>query len=213
MVKGRIPLYVSYLTPITLIILGNFLILCLVLQSIGKEKNLQKTKQMKKITKVRIAAALSVLMGITWIFGFLSFWKLTVPFQFVFCIFNSLQGFFIFVFFCARIKDVQNEWKQVFSRIAKRVHSCCQFFKRKHSAVVVFKKAYSTDKTALLSDETGTPTSYDSHEPLQESTSDFLGDSTVSVNYFSKAKLGETVVHWKAKRHELQWNLSHSVNI
>ena len=78
--------------------------------------------------------------------------------------------------------------------------------------MVVFKKTHNTDKTALLSDETGTPTSYDSHERLQESPSDFLRDSTVSVNYFSKVKLGETIVHWKAKRHELQWNLSNSIN-
>ena len=65
---------------------------------------------MSNITKIRIAAACSVLMGTTWIIGLFAVGVLTFAFQVIFCVLNSLQGFFIFVFYCARSKDVRKEW-------------------------------------------------------------------------------------------------------
>ena len=111
--KGK-PFYVSYLTPIMLTIGTNLVVLALVLRALFKKASVTKDKYMDVSTKARIVAACSVLMGVTWIVGLFAVDELTLTFQIIFCIFNSLQGFFIFVFYCAQNKEVQREWKKCF---------------------------------------------------------------------------------------------------
>ncbi|CAB4006858.1 adhesion G- coupled receptor G6-like [Paramuricea clavata] len=41
-----------------------------------------------------------VLLGLTWIFGILAINDAKLAFQYLFCIFNSLQGFVVFIMFC-----------------------------------------------------------------------------------------------------------------
>ena len=132
MVKGT-PFYVGYLTPILIVITSNFVVLFMVCHSLGKQPNLQKSNHMKMITKVRIIASLSVLMGSTWIFGLFAVGKLTLPFQMIFCALNSLQGFFIFTFYCARNKDVRNEWRHCVARIDQSFRLCCRSSQRKQN--------------------------------------------------------------------------------
>ena len=62
------------------------------------------------IAKVRIAAGCSILMGLTWVIGLFAVADLKFAVQVLFCVFNSLQGFFIFIFYCARNQDVRKEW-------------------------------------------------------------------------------------------------------
>ncbi|KAJ8024356.1 Adhesion G-protein coupled receptor G6 [Holothuria leucospilota] len=50
---------------------------------------------------------ISVLLGLTWVFGFLSIGSAQFIFNLLFLIFNSLQGFFVFVFFILRPKNVR----------------------------------------------------------------------------------------------------------
>ena len=71
---------------------------------------------MTKLTKVRIAVACSVLMGTTWLIGFFALGTVKFLFQLLFCILNPLQGFFIFVFHCARSEDVRKEWMKCLTR-------------------------------------------------------------------------------------------------
>ena len=63
--------------------------------------------------QARIAMACSTLLGLTWLFGLLAVGSLQYTFQLLFTIFNSLQGFFIFLFYTAFNKDVQKEWMRV----------------------------------------------------------------------------------------------------
>lgn len=65
------------------------------------------------------------LFGLTWLFAILT---VSVPglretFQILFTIFNSFQGFFIFVFFCVLNKDARNSWIEVFYRAKKQRES------------------------------------------------------------------------------------------
>ena len=65
------------------------------------------------------------LFGLTWLFAILT---VSVPglretFQILFTIFNSFQGFFIFVFFCVLNKEARNSWIEVFSRTKKQGES------------------------------------------------------------------------------------------
>ena len=41
-----------------------------------------------------------VLLGLTWLFGVLAIDDAKLAFQYLFCIFNTLQGFLVFVLFC-----------------------------------------------------------------------------------------------------------------
>ena len=64
--------------------------------------------------QARIAFACATLLGITWVLGLLAIGEITYTFQLLFTIFNSLQGFFIFVFYTLMNKDVSKEWKKFF---------------------------------------------------------------------------------------------------
>ena len=50
--------------------------------------------------------ALTPLLGLTWIFGYLSIGGSTVVFQYIFVILNSLQGLFICIMYCALNREV-----------------------------------------------------------------------------------------------------------
>ena len=56
------------------------------------------------------------LFGLTWLFGALTISDASLTFQFLFAIFNSLQGFFIFVFFCVLGKEARELWLQFLCR-------------------------------------------------------------------------------------------------
>ena len=107
---GGIQFYVAYLSPICLILIGNSIILIVTVVSIGRRTSKGVGKKMNKRAKARIAIMLSVLLGCTWIFGLLAIEDLAFTFQLLFSLFNSLQGFFIFLFFCLRNKEVRAEW-------------------------------------------------------------------------------------------------------
>ena len=70
------------------------------------------------ITRAVNAIAISLLLGLTWIFGFLTIIdnrQSSLAFQVLFCLFNSLQGFFLFLLFCVRSEEVRNVWKGWFA--------------------------------------------------------------------------------------------------
>ena len=57
------------------------------------------------------------LFGLTWLFAILTFSApgLRETFQALFTVFNSFQGFFIFLFFCVSSKEAREYWKEVLS--------------------------------------------------------------------------------------------------
>ena len=50
------------------------------------------------------------LLGLTWVFGALTIKNADQAFQIAFTVANSLQGFFIFIFFCVLNGDVRSAW-------------------------------------------------------------------------------------------------------
>ncbi|MBN3296600.1 AGRD1 protein, partial [Amia calva] len=63
-----------------------------------------------KLTAKAVAVLLPIL-GISWIFGVLAVNEHALPFQYMFAIFNSLQGFFIFLFHCLLNSEVRAAFK------------------------------------------------------------------------------------------------------
>ncbi len=57
------------------------------------------------------------LLGLTWVFGGLTVVSETsLAFQILFAIFNSSQGFFLFLFFCVLNKDARVSWRRILCR-------------------------------------------------------------------------------------------------
>jgi len=58
--------------------------------------------------------------GLTWLFAFFAVDQAALPFQVLFCIFNSLQGFLIFVFLIVRDKSIRDAWKKLLCRCFRK---------------------------------------------------------------------------------------------
>ena len=94
--------YFAVLLPVVLVLLGNMVVLVLVLRAIQDGAQLvkdSKAAKNKKVTQARIAFACAVLLGLTWVFAILAIGELRDFFQWLFCIFNSLQGMFYLLIF------------------------------------------------------------------------------------------------------------------
>jgi len=76
-------------------------------QMMGTVSMRDKTQIEKVKAGVKASAVLLPLLGITWLFGLLSFNSETIAFKYIFAIFNSLQGLVIFIFHCALNKQVR----------------------------------------------------------------------------------------------------------
>ena len=113
--------FIAVLVPVATILLANTVVLSIVMYKVHqnvKEKSLGSfkggakkkpvTNTEKIATEARIAFACNFLLGITWVFALFAVEQATMVFQWLFCIFNSLQGFFIFLFYTVRNQDVRN---------------------------------------------------------------------------------------------------------
>ena len=80
------------------------------------QKRFSSKDKAKRQTVVRLMISLigvMALFGLMWVFGALTIREASTAFQFLFAVFNSLQGFFIFLFFCVFGKDGRELWLQV----------------------------------------------------------------------------------------------------
>eukprot|EP00794_Sanderia_malayensis_P014271 gene14271-15758_t len=145
-----LPFYVAYLLPIASVLLINFIVLVKTMAELNKQSAMASSQRMTGKSKARISAAFSVLLGCTWIFGLIAVMDVKFAFQVLFCAFNSLQGFFIFVFFCWRSEDAREAWKETFVRLGKG-KKARENPSGKHAILVQDFLSYSrsTSKTAL----------------------------------------------------------------
>lgn len=115
-VSGNVLRY-GLLLPTCCIIFFNAIVFILVVISLRKNnKASQRFSQSPDLaTQVRIAVSCCTLLGLTWLFGVLAISDARLPFQYLFCIFNSLQGAFIFYFNILRQTRVKEAWMQFLS--------------------------------------------------------------------------------------------------
>ncbi|XP_067375708.1 adhesion G-protein coupled receptor G6 isoform X2 [Channa argus] len=146
--------YVTVVTFILLILLCNASVFIMVLIQIRQMKvNKPSAKSSSPLNDLRAVASLTVLLGLTWSIGFFSFGSGRVVLLYLFSIFNSLQGFFVFFFHCLMKENVRKQW---------RVHLCCGRFKlsdysdwsRSVTLGDRFKKQNLVNSDSLASDDT-----------------------------------------------------------
>ncbi|XP_041351593.1 uncharacterized protein LOC121370438 [Gigantopelta aegis] len=102
----------AFVGPALTVILINCIIVAVVLKTM-----LSTTAMMTKDAKEKGKAGLKALcvllpvMGLTWVFGVFSVNENVVIFQYLFAVFNSVQGLFIFIFHCLLSRQVQDGMK------------------------------------------------------------------------------------------------------
>ena len=111
----------AFLAPVLLILVFNFIAYVFILHSL-LNTGLKVTANLKTsgITQARRGIAILVVLGLTWLFGVLAIKDAKLAFQYLFCIFNSIQGLLVFIFYCALSKETRKKWKiSLFSRKQK----------------------------------------------------------------------------------------------
>ncbi|XP_033116020.1 adhesion G-protein coupled receptor G2-like [Anneissia japonica] len=116
------PFYLTIALPVAVCLIFNIIVFMRVMCELMCRRK-QPTNSVNNVWKnmskrAQNAFGISVLLGLTWVFGFLTFdIDHDYVFDVIFCVLNSLQGVFVFMFFCVRQKEVRVTWKKFL---------CCQ---------------------------------------------------------------------------------------
>ncbi|XP_011219125.2 adhesion G-protein coupled receptor G6 isoform X4 [Ailuropoda melanoleuca] len=138
----------------------------------GKRSN--RTLREEVLRNLRSVVSLTFLLGMTWGFAFFAWGSLNVPFMYLFSIFNSLQGFFIFIFHCAMKENVQKQWRR---------HLCCGRFRLadnsdwSKTATNIIKKSSDNLGKSLSSSSIGSNSTYLTSKSKSSSTTYFKRNS------------------------------------
>ncbi|CAF3811156.1 unnamed protein product [Rotaria magnacalcarata] len=117
-------LNLTFLLPISTIILFNLILFGFILRSIFRHNAVVAT-QKKKYSKVQIGATLCcfVSIGCTWLFGIIVLIDPSFNHQLIFSICSSFQGFLIFLFHVYLSKPKRASWQSFFVQHGCHSHS------------------------------------------------------------------------------------------
>ncbi|XP_041817550.1 adhesion G-protein coupled receptor G2 isoform X2 [Chelmon rostratus] len=107
---------VAYFILIFALCLLVFIMVMVQLARIKKQNPQNQSPNRGVLTDLRSIVGLIILLGLTWGFALFAWGPLYLPFIYLFSIFNTLQGFLIFVFHCAVKENVRRQW---------RTYLCC----------------------------------------------------------------------------------------
>ena len=151
--------YAAVVVPVAAILLVNTVILTVIMYRLHqnnerKAVSLPREKEHEKpmfnpsrfLSEARIAFTCNFLLGTTWIFALLAVGDAAVTFQWLFCVFNSLQGFFIFYFHTLRNQDARNAYLLKLSKKNKTGRSLRKLIYKKPSALSERKSKDGTSK-------------------------------------------------------------------
>ncbi|KAM4818694.1 adhesion G-protein coupled receptor G4 [Thomomys bottae] len=102
--------YISVVAYFGLIFLMNLSMFCTVLAQLNSVKfQSQKTRRKMILHDLKGTISLTFLLGLTWGFAFFAWGPVRIFFMYLFAICNTLQGFFIFVFYCVMRESVREQ--------------------------------------------------------------------------------------------------------
>ena len=147
-------LYGLFLAPLLAVLLFNTVVFVMVTVVLIKHTKKKLSKDGTKKTQGTVKAIISVfsvmlMFGLSWLFGALSIDRGAIFFQWPFVILNTMQGFFLFIFFCVLGSDAREEWLNLLScyrRKKKHAHSVITHSHGSHAP-----KSSSTKQTDLSS--------------------------------------------------------------
>ncbi|ORU94621.1 MAG: hypothetical protein A6F71_09410 [Cycloclasticus sp. symbiont of Poecilosclerida sp. M] len=103
--------YGLFLAPILAVIVFNTIVLVLVARVLIKHNKKKKKKDSGNTLKTLISiVSVMVMYGLSWSFAIFSVSDAAPVFQWLFLVFNTLQGFCLFLIHCVISKDGREEW-------------------------------------------------------------------------------------------------------
>uniref|UniRef100_A0A8C9S2E6 Adhesion G protein-coupled receptor L2 n=1 Tax=Scleropages formosus TaxID=113540 RepID=A0A8C9S2E6_SCLFO len=105
----------SFIGPVTFIIMLNLIFLVITMYKMVKHSSSLKpdSSRLENIKSWVLGAfALLCLLGLTWSFGLFFMNESSIVMAYLFTIFNTLQGMFIFIFHCLLQKKVRKEYSK-----------------------------------------------------------------------------------------------------
>ncbi|XP_078799139.1 adhesion G-protein coupled receptor G6 isoform X19 [Oryzias latipes] len=113
-IKNQSVFYTTCVGYFCLVFLLNVAMFIVVMMQIcgrnGKRSN--RSLREEVLRNLRSVVSLTFLLGMTWGFALFAWGPVYLAFTYLFTIFNSLQGVFIFIFHCALKENVQKQWRR-----------------------------------------------------------------------------------------------------
>ncbi|XP_071830089.1 adhesion G protein-coupled receptor L3-like isoform X3 [Apostichopus japonicus] len=121
-----ISLYFGFLLEVLLLVICNMIIFVAVVRKVVLRPFISTNSQMNKkaevIARIQQFVLFWILLGLSWIFGFLAMlpnWKIYV-FEILFCIFTSVQGVILVVFICIKNPQVRKGFSKAKSQLTSQ---------------------------------------------------------------------------------------------
>ncbi|NXC15621.1 AGRG6 protein, partial [Corythaeola cristata] len=158
-IKNEVVFYVTCAGYFGIMFLMNVAMFIVVMVQICGRNGKRTNRSLKEeiLRNLRSVVSLTFLLGMTWGFAFFAWGPLSLAFLYLFSIFNSLQGLFIFVFHCAMKENVQKQWRR---------HLCCGRFRLadnsdwSKTATNIIKKSSDNLGKSLSSSSIGSNSTY-----------------------------------------------------
>ncbi|CAL8399583.1 unnamed protein product [Boreogadus saida] len=111
--RNDIVFYVAVVAYFCVIFLFNSIMFVVVMVQLARilRQNPHSEQHRSSLQDARRVAGVTVLLGLTWGFAFFSWGPVNMAFMYLFTIFNTLQGFFIFLFHCMVKENVRRQWR------------------------------------------------------------------------------------------------------
>ncbi|KAM3601394.1 uncharacterized protein V6R79_012208 [Siganus canaliculatus] len=171
--KNDVAFYVAVVAYFCVIFLFNLIMFIVVLVQLCrmKRQNPHNSHHRTKLQDARSVAGITILLGLTWGFAFFAWGPVNLPFMYLFAIFNSLQGFFIFVLHCAVKENVRRQW---------RTYLCCGKMRLAENSEWSRTATQKTAKKSSLSRITSLHSSKSNNS--SSSTTYLVSDSSETIN-------------------------------
>ncbi|XP_022094855.1 adhesion G-protein coupled receptor G2-like isoform X3 [Acanthaster planci] len=113
---ARIPFLASFLAPVCTVLLFNLVVFVAVTWQLCKmrRRNIsQSRRRFDLAAQFKASASITFLFGLTWSFALFGIGEANLAFSYLFAIFNSAQGFNIFVLQCLLKPTIRQRWMRV----------------------------------------------------------------------------------------------------
>ncbi|XP_075968244.1 adhesion G-protein coupled receptor G6 [Anarhichas minor] len=162
---------VGYFCLVFLLNVAMFIVV--MLQICGRNgKRSNRTLREEVLRNLRSVVSLTFLLGMTWGFALFSWGPVSLAFMYLFAIFNSLQGLFIFIFHCALKENVQKQWRR---------YLCCGRFRLSDNSD--WSKTPTNNTKKVSSDNLGKSLSSSS---FGSTTAHWTSKAKATLNPFTK---------------------------
>ncbi|XP_051792584.1 adhesion G-protein coupled receptor G6 isoform X1 [Acanthochromis polyacanthus] len=173
-IQNMVVFYITCVGYFCLVFLLNVAMFIVVMLQIcgrnGKRSN--RTLRDEVLRNLRSVISLTFLLGMTWGFALFAWEPVTLAFMYLFAIFNSLQGLFIFIFHCALKENVQKQWRR---------YLCCGRFRLSDNSD--WSKTATNNTKKVSSDNLGKSLSSSS---FGSSTANWTSKAKATLNPFTK---------------------------